>query len=204
MEHTLYINLISRPDRNVHARTQFNLLNVSAERVNAIEHENGAIGCTLSHIYCLEYAIQHNWPQVCICEDDILFTNPPLFTAQLSTFLKKQSKWDVLLVGANIAPPFIRTTDYCMQVYNAQTTTGYIVKQHYYNTLLLNFKTGLSKLLETNNTPHYAIDIFWKHLQFKDRWYILTPLSVVQKSGYSNIENKLTNYETHMLSDKSI
>ena len=203
MEHTLYINLLSRPDRNVHARTQFNLLNVPAERMNAIEHENGAIGCTMSHIYCLEYAIKHKWPQVCICEDDILFTNPSLFTAHLTTFLKKQTKWDVLLLGANLAPPFIRTTEYCMQVYNAQTTTGYIVKQHYYETLLANFKTGLSKFLETNN-KQYAIDIYWKQLQHKGKWVVLTPLTVVQKSGYSNIENKYCDYENHMLSDKSI
>jgi len=202
MEHTLYINLLSRPDRNVHARSQFNLLNVSAERRNAIEHTNGAIGCTLSHIDCLTYAMEQNWPYVCICEDDILFTNPTLFMNQLTLFLTNQPTWDVLLIGANIAPPFTRITDYCSQVYNAQTTTGYIVQRHYYDTLLTNFKTGLSKLIKTNYL-FYSIDIYWKQLQRKDKWYILTPLSVVQIPGYSDIMHKNTNYVKYMLSDKS-
>lgn len=201
MDNTVYINLKYRTDRKYHAETQFSKLGVNAICVEAIHKQDGAIGCTLSHIKCIEMAKQNNWSTVCICEDDILFTNPDLFKSQLSRFLQSDLKWDVLLLGANLAPPFEKNEFY-LKVYNAQTTTGYIVAQHYYDTLLKNFKEGLELLIKSLNKKSYAIDMYWKQLQ-KDNWYILYPLSVVQASTYSDIECKYVNYSKYMLDDKS-
>ena len=43
------------------------------------------------------------------------------------------------------------------------------------------------------------IDVWWTHLQIKDKWLLLVPLSVSQYPLYSNIENKETNYHNVML-----
>ena len=204
MKNVVYINLKYRTDRRIYTEKQFLNIGINAHRMEAIESPDGAIGCTLSHIRCIEYAKKHNLSSICICEDDILFTNPTLFITKLETFLQSDIEWDVLLVGANIAPPFEKTNDFCMKVYNAQTTTGYIVKQHYYDTLLKNFKDGLTSLLKnTDKKREYAIDMYWKILQKQDKWFILIPLSVVQVANYSDIEHRIVNYSNYMLDDKS-
>lgn len=202
MENVIYINLTHRTDRLTHIKDQFHKMGISAERVNAIKCDRGAIGCSLSHIKCIELAKSRNWPCVCICEDDILFTNSELFQSQLSDFLKSDIIWDVLLLGACIKEPFEVINEKCMRVYNAQTTTGYIVKNHYYDTLLENFKCSVSKLLQGEHKYVYSLDIYWKSLQKQHCWYILTPLSVVQRPDYSNIENRYVDYGNYMLDTK--
>jgi GR25 family glycosyltransferase involved in LPS biosynthesis len=201
MHHAFYINLKHRVDRRNHIETQFNSMGVIAERVDAIQCSNGAIGCALSHIKCLELAKERRMPYACICEDDILFLRPEQTKQSVSDLMNVA--WDVLLLGANIAPPYFKCTNQCMKVRNAQTTTGYIIRQDYYDTLLKNIKTGISGMLLYQNPTIYAIDIFWKHLQKIDHWVILIPLAVVQRPDYSDIERKHVNYTKHMLSDKS-
>ena len=71
--------------------------------------------------------------------------------------------------------------------------------------LLENIKEGLYLLLH-NPDLHikYAIDKYWFHLQEKDCWFLITPLTVTQLTGYSNIEKRETNYTRLMLMlDKS-
>jgi GR25 family glycosyltransferase involved in LPS biosynthesis len=201
MHHVFYINLKHRVDRMHQAETLFNAMGVTAERVDAIPCRNGAIGCALSHIKCIELAKERRMPYACICEDDILFLDPEKTKQSVSNLLT--SKWDVMLLGANIAPPYFKINNQCMSVRNAQTTTGYIIKQAYYDTLLQNIRTGISGLLLYQNPKVYAIDIFWKKLQKLDHWIILLPLSVVQRPDYSDIEGKQVDYTKPMLSDKS-
>jgi hypothetical protein len=45
-----------------------------------------------------------------------------------------------------------------------------------------------------SNRFHYAIDKFWLQLQRRDHWYLITPLTVIQQEGYSDIEHKVVNY----------
>lgn len=200
-EHTLFINLESRTDRLLHVTNQLKKLNVEGTHFNAVKMENGAIGCTISHIRCLEQAKKANWPQVFICEDDICFSNPELLLDHVSKFKQHVGDaWDVLIIGGNNVPPYQPIGDFCAKITNCQTTTGYVVNQPYYDTLIANFRNGLQLLLKNpNNKPQYAIDMYWKRLQPQDRWYIITPLTVYQLEGYSDIEHKTTNYKNMML-----
>lgn len=203
MHHVFYINLKHRVDRMRRAETQFKAMGVTAERVDAIECRNGVIGCALSHIKCIEIAKERRLPYACICEDDILFLNPEQTKQSISLILNGTVQWDIILLGANIAPPYLKLTNQCMTVRNAQTTTGYIIKQAYYDTLLQNIRTGISGMLLYQNPRIYAIDIYWKKLQKLDKWIIVIPLAVVQRPDYSDIEHREVNYTKHMLSDKS-
>ena len=49
------------------------------------------------------------------------------------------------------------------------------------------------------NHRFYAIDIWWKQLQKKDNWYLLIPLNIIQMTGFSDIEKRMTNYSNVML-----
>ena len=48
--------------------------------------------------------------------------------------------WDVLIIGGNNVPPYKQYYEYCARVFNCQTTTGYIVKEEFYDVMIDNFK----------------------------------------------------------------
>jgi hypothetical protein len=203
LQHILYINLGYRKDRKEHCLAEFQKLGIpesGVERFPAIQTTTGSVGCTMSHIKCIELAKQRNWDQVFICEDDIEFTNPDLFKTQLKKLYDSKLPWDILVVGGNNAPPFQPINDFCVRVFNIQTTTGYIIKKHYYDTLIGNFKEGLMKLMrEPSRHKEFAIDIYWKQLQQRDQWLILIPLTVCQYYDFSDIEGKVVDYKDMML-----
>ncbi len=198
-EHTYVINLKNRPDRLEHVNNEFNKLNIIPIRFNAIQTTDGAIGCTLSHIKCIELAIENNYEQIFICEDDITFMDQNTLQTSLDKFNKNIKIWDVLIIGGNVVKPYDQVNDFCLKIKNCQTTTGYIVKKHYYQTLLENFRTGVQQLLNKKNPKMFAIDIYWKLLQQTDNWYLLYPLTVTQYENFSDIEKRNTNYNHLML-----
>jgi GR25 family glycosyltransferase involved in LPS biosynthesis len=202
IKHAFYINLETRPDRKTHVENQLQNIGVTAERFNAIRLANGAIGCSMSHLKCLEIAKTNGWEHLLIVEDDILFTQPELFKTQINRFFQKQSDFDVLIIAGNIIPPFKNMdseNNSYVKINNCQTTTGYLVKSHYYDKLIQNYKDGIQLLLK-NPTNHlmYAVDKYWFRLQEKDNWYMITPLTVVQREDYSDIEKRITNYQRLM------
>jgi glycosyl transferase family 25 len=200
IKHAFFINLDSRPDRKQHVEGQMSTLGIPAERFKAIKLKNGAIGCSMSHIKLLETAKANNWPHILIVEDDILFTKPALFVEQLNTFLAGHKDFDVVLLAGNNMPPYAVVDDSCVRVSKCQTTTGYLVQRHYYDTLIANYKAGVGLLInEPHNHRIYAIDKYWFHLQALHKWYLITPLTVVQREDYSDIEKRPTNYARPML-----
>lgn len=198
---TLFINLASRTDRLEHVISEFGKFGLTPERVDAVKMASGAIGCTLSHIKCLEIAKSRNYEHVFICEDDITFLKPELLRENLTKFYNNKTiQWDILIIGGNNCPPFQVITDYCSRIFNCQTTTGYIVKQNMYDVLLDNFKTGLNMLLKNpQNKREYAIDMYWKRLQPQYFWYIITPLTTTQYENYSDVEQQTVDYSHLML-----
>jgi glycosyl transferase family 25 len=200
ISNVFYINLEHRLDRRIHVQQQLQNLGLYAERFPAIQMENGAIGCSLSHLKILQNASKNNLNHVLIVEDDITFLDPDLFKTQFNSFLEKQGNhWDVvLLAGNNVGGKQI--TDSYTQVEWCQTTTGYLVNGHYISTLESNIKTGLTHLLQNPlNRVDFAIDKYWIRLQQRDKWFLITPLTVVQCNGYSDIEQRETNYQHLML-----
>jgi len=201
--HVIYINLEHRIDRKEHVEEQLLSIGIKVPtRFNAIKLQNGALGCSMSHLKCLQRAKDNKWPQVLICEDDIHFLNPILFLTQLKSFLRlnKPNTWDVVLLAGNNMLPYEKNGMNSIKVHHCLTTTGYIVQEHYYDTLIQNYKEGIQKLMrEPNNKKMYAIDKYWIKLQETDNWFLITPLSVVQMEDYSDIEGKKTDFRTYML-----
>ena len=197
---TMYINLLSRTDRKNHVESELKKIGINnPTRFNAIKMENGAIGCSMSHLKCVELAKKSNFDYVFICEDDITFLNPTLFMMQLQMFLSKHKSWDVILVAGNNMVPFEAVDNTCIKVSNCQTTTGYIVKREYYDKLMENYKEGIQKQIKEPNVPEYKIDKYWFKLQKEDNWFLIIPLSIIQKEDYSDIEKKKTNFSNYML-----
>jgi GR25 family glycosyltransferase involved in LPS biosynthesis len=199
VKHVLYINLEHRTDRKEHMEKQLDLMGIKAERFNAVKTQHGAIGCSISHLKCLEYAKQQNWSHVMILEDDILFLDPLLFITNFNQFIKSNMDFDVVLLAGNNIPPYERIANYCVKVKTCQTTTGYIVKSHYFDKMIQNIREGVTQLIkEPGNRIMYAIDRYWFRLQMQDKWYLITPLTITQREDYSDIEKRHINYNNMM------
>ena len=200
--HSFFINLDHRTDRKQHVKKQLRSIGIStAVRFSAIKLQNGAIGCGVSHLRCLEHARDNSWDHVLIVEDDIQFLDPTLFVNQMNACLHNQKEWDVLLLAGNNVPPYREIDTSCVQVSFCQTTTGYLVKNHYFETLINNVRTGIAHLIrEPTNSFTYAIDKFWIRLQKQDKWFLIIPLTVTQREDYSDIEKRPTNYKRVMTS----
>jgi GR25 family glycosyltransferase involved in LPS biosynthesis len=205
IKHCLYINLESRSDRKKHIESELQSVGINPIRFNAIKLKNGRIGCSMSHLKCLQIAKMNNWSYVMICEDDLLILDKEKFITQMNEFFRlhgkddASSKWNVLLLAGNNVPPYMKIDNTCIQVSHCQTTTGYIVKQSYYDTLINNIKTGIEHLMKTPEQHiHYAIDKYWIRLQKIHTWYMLAPVVAIQREDYSDIEERKTNYESMM------
>lgn len=210
IKHAIYINLDSRPDRREQFESHFKELCRTypteytffpITRFSAIQHDRGAIGCSKSHIECIMFAKHNGWDHALIMEDDALIKYPAVLSKQVSAFLSGfKDNWDVVLFSGNNYPPFKIETPYCFRIANCQTTGCYLVSSRYYDTLLRNFEEGVEQL-EANpeNVKSYAIDSYWKKLQRTDRWYLITPICVTQRPGYSDIEKHDVDYENMML-----
>lgn len=195
IKYCLYINLTSRIDRKESVEYECSKIGINGTRFDAIKMGNGRIGCSMSHLECLKIAKNNNWNHIMILEDDIQFLNPEIFINQINKFFKNEEVWDVLLLAGNNISPYQEIGDYAIKVSHCQTTTGYIIKNHYYDVLIENIKEGIGFLTENpNQHKYYAIDKYWLQLQKKNNWYLIIPPTVVQKEDYSDIEKKQTNY----------
>lgn len=205
IKNVYYINLDKRIDRKQHFENQMKMIGLNANRFPAIEHNIGAIGCSMSHLQLLKYAKKNNLDHILIMEDDITFLNPSLFIQNLNNFFSSRVDFDVLLIAGNNMGVFDVVNENCVKITHCQTTTGYLVKNNYLDTLIENYENGIKFFLEnTKLNDFYAIDQYWSVLQQKDKWYLLTPLTVTQRPDYSDIEKKNINYNRAMLTlDKS-
>jgi glycosyl transferase family 25 len=206
IQHIFYINLKKRTDRRAHIIQQLKnvFINATPERFEAVEMNDGRVGCSMSHLRCLQLAKERNYDHIFICEDDTLFLDPQVLQTQFNHFVQEYPllKWDVILLAGNNLPPYLQIghANAAIKVSHCQTTTCYLVNQHYYDVLIANIKEGL-QLLMRNGMRHkeFAIDKYWLKLQKGGEWFLITPPTVVQRDDYSDIEKKNTNYANLML-----
>ena len=205
----LYINLEYRKERNEHIIEQLKSMGLTNyQRFDAIHNKDcGHIGVASSHIACLEIAKKNNWEQVLIFEDDFTFTKAKKYILKNYDYIK-DTNWDVLMLTGNLNKSkhkYEKIDDTFSKCKKTASLAGYIVKQHYYNTLLNNFKEAKKKMekeLEqhkiklskmkpskirgrwnaTSRSPGImlqynctAIDSNVQKLQDKDNWVIFYP-----------------------------
>lgn len=197
----LYINLAHRSDRKTHIEKELKKLSSicnNIERVDAIKHKNGAKGCGMSHIKALEYAKRNKWHNVLIVEDDLLFKNGNLVKNVNNSLNNLNNKFDILMFSGNVLKQNNINKNNLAKPINVQTTSCYLVNNHYYDKLINVFKESVQNLKDTkehSNSHKWAIDRNWFKLQEKDNWYIFNPTIAYQMEDYSDIENKKVNYK---------
>jgi glycosyl transferase family 25 len=179
------------------------------ERFSAIKHDVGIVGCAMSHIAILKRAKQEGWKSVLILEDDLQWADFDCKYPGLEALVSSRP-WDVCMLGGLYL-------EYKLpKITMAVCTNAYIVKSHYYDTLLNNFETGLrrktdvklpmfpiiseGKRIQTRNKiinkrDEFNVDTYWFKLQEKDDWIGVEPM-FEQVNTFSDIYNRVVNHQT--------
>ena len=224
-DRVIYINLLFRPERRTSILTSLASANISAPyRLDAVhlvrssslssyvaslpngweKQHASRLGCSLSHLRALEHAQKEGWPSVLVVEDDIAFVGTPkTFTDAIGKVVGGHwDEFDVLLLAGNnrrnTTDPRNAVSDdgSFVKVTECTTTTGYLVKHHYYKKIIDNIREGIENLLREPSDPfQFSIDVYWMRLQKADRWIMLWPQCATQSPGFSDVQLMEVNYQ---------
>ena len=203
-----YINLEERKDRKELVENELNELGWEYERFNAIKNKIGCIGCSMSHLKLIKMAKEKNLDYIVVLEDDIQFMRKTWYNKKITGIINSDFNFDVFLLGGNLRPPLYKINEDIYKITKSFAGHGYIVKKHYYDTLINNIKEGLELLLRNTHLAKadynpYAWDVYWFELQAKDNFFIIMPRTITQRPIYSDIEQRYTDYNHLMLDNIS-
>jgi len=195
IDHIFYINLDRRTDRRSQIEGELQKMDLSGERFKAIENKRGYIGCSLSHIEIVKLSRKRGYKNILILEDDFEFVvDKQTFENSIKTFFESNTSYDVLMLAYNAKVDNVLENCLISKTSSAATASGYLVNSKVYDALIDNYQDGLIKLLITNYYGDHALDKHWVHL-LKDReWYLFTQRIGRQRESFSDIENRVVNY----------
>ncbi len=186
------INLNKRQDRmeKIYNRFQshFNII-----RVEAIENENGALGCFLSHQKCIRIAKELGLSNILVLEDDCEpLISIDLFEKQLvqiKNYLDSKDDWNIFLGCANK----IRYSNILSKIPDS--------KLDGFNLYIVNFGKTAHLIWYNNKTYDYYLGLTYSENLPIDRvWHgvfnaiVIIPFITTQSDDYSDIENKSCSY----------
>lgn len=190
--HFYYLNLRKRSDRKAQIDQVLGALNVppgKITRIEALEHNEGFTGCTLSHLQALKKARTQRHKYVCILEDDFMLHVPPnVFHQHVNySWTHLKGKFDIMFLAMTPIelvpiPPHSRL----QRVKKALAMPAYVVHQKYLPQLI-----HIMELALLRHVPH---DMVTQEYQSFSQWYGFYPVIGRQRPGFSDIEQKEVNY----------
>jgi hypothetical protein len=84
---------------------------------------------------------------------------------------------------------------FLLKVIEAQTASGYIVHQSFYDPLIQVFEEAIPLLRDTKEHWNYANDQIWKRLQPNSNWFAIHPRCGKQRDGFSDNANQHISYD---------
>jgi hypothetical protein len=194
----VYINLENREDRKKIIKEEMDKMGIPENKIHKVSGvfipKNGHKGCVQSHILALQMAKMNNWDTTLILEDDAeLNVSEEEFKNKLSNILDflKDKEWDVIMIGKANTVEKENHND-IIKLKSGTTSTGYIIKKHYYNKLLdlfidCNNHMTIDKWGESGDWEPNALDQRWEKLQKEDNWYGFKKDLLKQRNIWSTI-----------------
>lgn len=201
-----YINLNHRVDRKNHMEKLIKNFEFfkNIERFEAIQNDNGALGCISSHYNILTKMENTDKNYFIILEDDFFIFNGNHFNNFVKEFekIKDNEEWDIVTLtprGETINTLDIFKNNNFLRIKNNQTTGGYIIKKKFIPILKNLLHIGIQKMINGDSSTIYAIDQIWKLLQNDNTFLYYKHIFAGQLPGYSDIEKRNTNYNIRYL-----
>ena len=79
-----------------------------------------------------------------------------------------------------------KDNDNVLRAFKVQTASGYIINEHYYDTLITLYEYAYPLLMTTKQHWIYANDVIWYECQKRDVWYLFSIRMGKQRHGYSD------------------
>lgn len=192
VSHFYYLNLKKRTDRKTQICQTLSALQIPESkitRIEAVQHDEGFTGCTLSHLQALKKAQTQRHKYVCILEDDfMLHVHPNVFHQHVNcSWLHLKGEFDVLYLAMTpieLVP--IPRHSRMQRVKKALAMPAYVVHQKYLPQLI-----HIMELALLRHVPH---DMVTQQYQSFSQWYGFYPVIGRQRPGFSDIEQKEVNY----------
>jgi GR25 family glycosyltransferase involved in LPS biosynthesis len=194
IDKVVYINLEYRTDRRKRMEHLTRTFGDKVIRFSAIKDDrDGAVGCLKSHLAVLNLAVEKQWKNVLVLEDDVEFYDFDNGIKHLECLVK--SPYDVIMLGGTTTEFDTKT----FKVSNSQSAASYLVNNHYFEILRNTFNEGLKNLLlHPEGHQHlYSTDRCWCELQRRDNWYIVFPSLMYQAPDYSDIVKGNVDYRPY-------
>jgi len=191
------INLEHRTDRLNQILNELNKMGLQDKgiRFNAIKNDFGALGCSMSHLNVLKDARTNLYNCIMILEDDFEFLISKADFEKKMDYIFNHMNFDVFMLGINLKKYNKCSYINIHKILNAQTASGYLVKNTYFDELINITEKSIPLLDKTHNKHLYAYDMFWKQLQPKHNWFCFKNKIGKQRSSYSDIEKRLVDYK---------
>lgn len=196
-ENIYVINLLKRQDRKKHILSELEKIEChNFKIVEAIDGskekgysniKSGAIGLANTYFKIYDYFKKASGDYIVIIEDDCKFEDD--FNQRLDMFLSNTpSDWDILYFGANhnyhTGSKTEKINNYCLKLNNSYSAHSIVLKRTLFEKLILNLRRSIIE-----------VDLALSHLQKEHNAYSPTERMTTQIESYSDIENKIVNYD---------
>jgi len=182
------INLKHRVDRYQKIKQNFSIYkNINLVFIEAVKHENGAIGCFLSHKKCIQHAKDNQMKNIIVVEDDCLPIgyNFEERLINITSYLDNNTDWDIFLGGVNgTIPKYITKLIQSNNENLFEITFGGTAHFIIYN------NTSYYYFLEQDETKTYVDKCWSNHLKALTCY----PFIATQYCSYSDIEKMDVGY----------
>ena len=195
------INLKHRTDRKEQMIKKFKQFeNINIKFIEAIKHENGAIGCLKSHQKCIEIGKENNMEYIIVMEDDTIPCK--YFEKRFNNILEylNNNSFDIFLGMVNKT----RKEHIIEKINYPKETLLKISMGHCANLIIYN-KKAYEFFLSIDENNFIAIDHEWHN---KLSAIVTLPFIVSTETDYSDIEKKNVNYinkinltQTHLMNE---
>lgn len=192
------INLKKRTDRLKHIQNELDKINCdSYHLIEAVDGREinqpamiryGALGLVMTYFKIYEQIKNNPTEEIILVEDDCVFSEN--FCENLDYFLNElPNDWNIIYFGGNhnptLAPPPVKLTNHVSKVHHTYSAHCVVLKTKVF-----------FELIEILKTLRYQTDVGLSFLQKKYPSYTTSKKITWQVPSYSDIENKLVNYDS--------
>jgi len=189
VDNVYLINLKRRDDRLNHMINEFDKINVSFKRFNAIDGKimgdglkSSQVACLRSHVGVIRDALRMGYNRFVIFEDDVIFCDD--FEKRFKYYSENvPDDWDIMYLGCNLHsssnPKFIKNF-----IYKVEECYGCFA-------MILNNKNGLfEKIIEITKDEEKPIDNYYHEQILKEfKAYVFAPFFVKTLNTISDISD---------------
>jgi glycosyl transferase family 25 len=158
------------------------------ERFSAINNTTAGIGCNQSHLKILNLALENNYENVLILEDDFEFLIPQeKFYNLLNKFFEKyKDDYEICYLQYNlkIAEEKDELIGLAKKSY---TSAGYLINKRIIKDFRDKLEIDTKKLIETGEHWNYAIDVSWHTFQYNRNVYYFKERVGKQRASYTDL-----------------